>query len=150
MMSIATYEASVMIGERNSQAAELRSLNSKMISFHCVCNRLALFCVDDNDDASCMSVVEIILRQLWKSLKKLTEELYKSIAQITVPVKKVLRKVRMLCRTRWLSLDCSVQAVYLEFILLIQTLQHFSEADAITAGLLSQMRTPKLLVLFPF
>ena len=41
MMSIATDGASVMTGKRNGLAAKLRSLN-KMISFHCVCHRLAL------------------------------------------------------------------------------------------------------------
>lgn len=155
MMSIATDGAAVMTGKRNGLAAKLRSLNKKMISFHCVCHRLALSCVDANDEANYISVVETILRQLWKffenSPKKSSKYLkiqlaYKSIAQITgAAKKKVLRKVRKSCRTRWLSLDHSVEGVYLDFVPLMQTLQHFSEADAIAAGLLSKMRTPKFI-----
>ena len=152
MMSIATEGASVMTGMRNGLAAKLRSLNNKMISFHCVCHRLALSCIDANDEASYISVVETILRQLWKffenSPKKSSKYLkiqlaYKSITQITGSAKKkVLRKS---CRTRWLSLDRSVEGVYLDFVPLTQTLQHFSEADAVAAGLLSKMRTPKFI-----
>ena len=71
---------------------------------------------------------------------------YKAIAQITdAAKKKVLTKVQKSCRTRWLSLDRSVEGVYLDFVPLMQTLQHFSEADAIAAGLLSKMRTPKFI-----
>ncbi|KAK2552118.1 hypothetical protein P5673_026869 [Acropora cervicornis] len=59
--------------------------------------------------------------------------------------KKVLTEVQKSCRTRWLSLDRSVEGVYLGFVPLMQTLQHFSEADAVAAGLLSKMRTPKFI-----
>jgi len=71
---------------------------------------------------------------------------YKSIAQITGAAKKVLRKVRKSCRARWLSLDCSAEGVCLDLVPLMQTLQHFSEADAVATGLLSKMRTPKFIV----
>jgi len=54
----------------------------------------------------------------------------------------VLQKVRKSCRTQWLSLVRSVEGVYLKFVPLMQTLQHFSEADAVAAGLLSKVRTP--------
>lgn len=66
MMSIATDGASVMTGKRNGLAARLRYLNNLMISFHCVCHRLALSCIVANDEASYVFVVETILRQLWK------------------------------------------------------------------------------------
>ena len=64
---------------------------------------------------------------------------YKSIVQITgAAKKKVLRKVRKSCWTRWLSLDRSVESVYLVFLPLMQTLQHFSDLDAVAAGFLSR------------
>lgn len=50
--------------------------------------------------------------------------------------------MRKSCRTRWLSLDSSVEGVYLDFVPL-QTPQHFSEEDAVAAGLLLKMRTLK-------
>ncbi len=49
MMSIAADGVSVMTGKRNGLAMKLRYLNNRMISFHCVCPRLALSCVDAND-----------------------------------------------------------------------------------------------------
>lgn len=86
-----------------------------------------------------MTIVEILRNSPKKSSKYLKIQLaYKSIAQITgAAKKKVLRKVQKSCRTRWLSLDHSVEGVYLDFVPLMQTLQHFSEADAVAAGLLS-------------
>ena len=55
------------------------------------------------------------------------------------------KKMRKSCRTRWLSLDRSVEGVYLDFVPLMQTLEHFSEADAVAAGFLSKMRTPEFI-----
>ena len=155
LMSLASDGASVMTGQRNGLAAKLKAINSKIISFHCICHRLALSCVDSNDETSYVSVVETILWQLWKIFenfpKKTSKYLkiqlaYKSLTQVTCSAKKiVLRKVRKSCRTRWLSLDRSVEGVYLDFVPHMQTLQHFSETDAVDAGLLSKMRTPKFI-----
>ena len=70
----------------------------------------------------------------------------KKITAVTGAAKKiVIRKVRKSCRTRWLSLDRSVEGVYLDFVPLMQILQHFSEADAVAAGLLSKMKTTKFI-----
>lgn len=63
-MSLASDGASVETGQRNRLAAKLKSMNSKIISFHYICHRLALSCVDSNDERSYVSVVETILRQL--------------------------------------------------------------------------------------
>jgi len=65
-MSIATDGAAVITEKRNGLAAKLESLNNTMISFHCVCHTLTLSCIDANDKASYISVLETILRQLWK------------------------------------------------------------------------------------
>lgn len=63
-MSLASDGASVKTGQRNGLAAKLKSMKSKIISFHYICHRLALSCVDSNDERSYVSVVETILRQL--------------------------------------------------------------------------------------
>lgn len=149
LMSLASDGASVKTGQRNGLAAKLKSMNCKIISFHCICHRLALSCVDSNDEKSYVSVVETILRQLKFfeiSLKKTSKYLkiqiaYKSLTQVTGSAKIALQKVRKSCRTQWLSLVRSVEGVYLDFVPLMQTLQHFWEADAVAAGLLSKMRT---------
>lgn len=64
LMSLASDGASVKTSQRNGLAVKLKSMNSKIISFHCICHRLALSCVDSNDERSYVSVVETILRQL--------------------------------------------------------------------------------------
>lgn len=154
MMSITTDGASLLTGKRNGLAVKLRSLNSKMISFHCICHWRALSCVDANNEASYMSLVETIVRQLWKFFENLPKRsskylkiqlAYKPITQLTESAKKVTREVRKSCRTRWLSLDHSVEGVYLDFVPLLWTRQHFLEEDAVAAGLLLKMRTPKFI-----
>lgn len=118
LMSLASDGASVKTGQRNGLAAKLKSMNSKIISFHYICHRLALSCVDSNDERSYVSVVETILRQLKffeNSPKKTSKYLkiqlaYKSLTQVTGSAKKtVLQKVRKSCRTQWLSLVHSVE-----------------------------------------
>lgn len=52
MMSLASDGASVRTGKRNELVQKINCLTNKLISFHCtcVCHRLALSCVDSNDD----------------------------------------------------------------------------------------------------
>lgn len=64
LMSLASDGASAKTGQRNGLAAKLKSMNSKIILFHSISHRLALSCVDSNDERSYVSVVETILRQL--------------------------------------------------------------------------------------
>lgn len=113
LMSLASDGASAKTGQRNGLAAKLKSMNSKIILFHSISHRLALSCVDSNDERSYVSVVETILRQLTfflnfpkKTSKYLKIQLaYKSLTQVTGSAKKiVLQKVCKSCRTQCLSL----------------------------------------------
>lgn len=117
-MGLASDGASVKTGQRNGLAAKLKSMNSKIISFHYICHQLALSCVDSNDEGSYVSVVKTILRQLKffeNSPKKTSKYLKiqladKSLTQVTGSAKKiVLQKVRKSCRTQWFSLAHSVE-----------------------------------------
>ena len=45
-MSLVSDGASVMTGHRNGLAAKLEEVNKNMISFHCICHKLALAWTD--------------------------------------------------------------------------------------------------------
>ena len=56
----------------------------------------------------------------------------------------VAKKVRKACRTRWLSLEQSVQSVYKSYIALLDTFQEL-QADALALGLYKKIKTLKFL-----
>ncbi|XP_070539515.1 zinc finger protein 862-like [Ptychodera flava] len=62
--------ASVMTGKRGGLATLLRQINPTLISIHCICHRLALACLDSNKDIHYIGDIELLLRQLWKPLRK--------------------------------------------------------------------------------
>ena len=67
--SLVSDGASVMLGSRTGLAARLKEINSRIISIHCICHRLALACVDTAKDVEYTGTVEDLLRQLWKYLE---------------------------------------------------------------------------------
>lgn len=139
--------ASVMVGKRSGVAARLRDKNSVLLNVHCVCHRLALSCTDSNESISYVKSVEILLRQLWQlfenSPKKMATYLkvQKAIKLITLGDKasKIIgKRLKKACRTRWLSLEASVRAVYGEFETILQTRNTLEKDndDAAACGLL--------------
>lgn len=58
-----------MLGSRTGLAARLKEVNSGIISIHCICQKLALACVDTAKDVDYIGTVEDLLRQLWKYLE---------------------------------------------------------------------------------
>ena len=67
--SLVSDGASVMLGSRTGLAARLKEVNSRIISIHCICHKLALACVDTAKDVEYIGTVEDLLRQLWKYLE---------------------------------------------------------------------------------
>jgi len=67
--SLVSDGASVMLRSRTGLAAQLKEINSRIISIHCICHRLALACVDTAKDVEYIGTVEDLLRQLWKYLE---------------------------------------------------------------------------------
>ena len=67
--SLVSDGASVMLGSRTGLAARLKEVNSGIISIHCICQKLALACVDTANDVEYIGTVEDLLRQLWKYLE---------------------------------------------------------------------------------
>ena len=69
--SICTDGASVMTGEQNCLAELLRKEFPKILTFHCVCHRLALATVDTSkeEDIKYIDNVHNYLRQVWQLLE---------------------------------------------------------------------------------
>ena len=63
---MASDGAAVMTGERSGIAARLKEVNSKVITFHCLCHKLVLACTDTTSDFDYIKNIELWLRQLWK------------------------------------------------------------------------------------
>ena len=142
--------ANVMVGRRNGVAAKIVSENSKCITVHCVCHRLALACVGANKDLTYIKTIETTLRQLWQwfenSAKRLTtflkiqKNLKQATAQMSDATEQIfIRCLKKACATRWLSFDKSVNSLKKEYISVLQTLNLFAERDAAASGLLAKL-----------
>ena len=66
LSSMASDGAAVMTGARSGVATRLKEVNSQVITFHCLCHKLALACTNTTSDISYIKNVELWLRQLWK------------------------------------------------------------------------------------
>jgi hypothetical protein len=60
-------------------------------------------------------------------------------------VKRVTKRLKKACRTRWLSLEAAVRAVYDDFEAILQTLAQVQESDSAALGLLMKMKTLKFI-----
>ena len=143
MKSFVSDRASVMTGIHNGVAARLKRVNNVMLNFHCICHRLALACSDSENETEYVTAyikeVEGILTQIRKFLEyspkrlnnftKFQTELH-NITLAGQTKEAVANKVRKACRTRWLSLEQSVQSVYKSYIALLHTFQEL-QADAL-------------------
>lgn len=146
--------ASVMVGKRTGVAARLKKVNPVLLNVHCVCHRLALACTDSNQSLKYINNVETLLRQLWQYFEnspkrmaaylKIQAEL-KSVRLEGKAVKRVTKRLKKACRTRWLSFEAAVRAVYEDYEAILQTLAYFQETDSAALGLLLKMKTFKFI-----
>ena len=130
--------ASVMTGHQSGVAARLseRENYQAMLRVHCICHRLALPCSDTGDELSYIQEFEKTLLQLGKCFKNPPKRLKIYIKTAlsmhdfdTLPVKRkknIVKRVKKACRTRWLSLHVSVDAIYEEYVGLIHCSIFFS------------------------
>ena len=132
--------------ESRRVTAKLKGLNKTLLSFHCICHRLALPCANASDDVSFINDVEATLNYLWKffenSSKKTaayiqTQENLREINLSKKGRKTVARKMKKVCRRRWPSLDHSL---YEDTELLLQTVSKL-KTDPIAIGLLKMKNT---------
>lgn len=146
--------ASVMVGKRTGVATRLKQVNPVLLNVHCICHRLALACTDSNESLDYIKNIETWLRQLWQFFEnspqrmatylKIQTEL-KSIRLNRKTVKKVVRRLKKACRTRWLSLEASVRAFKDDYEAILQTLSKFEKTDATVSGLMKKIRCLKFI-----
>ena len=154
LSSPASDGASVMTGSRNGVAAKLRETVPTLIKIHCICHRLALACNDANGSLTSISQVETVLQQLWSFSEnsaarsaiyvQITSEMKKLESMSEKSKEKLEKKEQKACRTRWLSLDRSVESVCRNFPALLQTLRWYQNKDSnpTAIGLLKKLKKP--------
>ena len=134
LKGFASDGASVMRGKYNGVAAKFKELESckTMINIHCICHRLALACADTGDALKFIQKFEKTMLDLWTFFKNSPKQLKtyiktklegRNFDQMSKRQKeKLVRKVKKVVRTKWLSFQASVDSVYQEYIGLTHTL----------------------------
>ena len=156
MRSFVSDGASVMTGARNGVAKLLKDENPLILSFHCLAHKLALACASSADTLDYIAHSELQLHQLWKLFEnsaKCTatylkvQESTKNLTLNSAGRKQVAKKLKKACRTRWLSLDKSVEAVFTDFCAVIETLEQLKTEPTGSAadGLLKRMKKMKFI-----
>ena len=152
--------ASVMTGSKSGVAARLKEneVLKCLINIHCICHRLALACADSSNQLTFLNDFESNLIQLWaffkNSAKRLNVYAKTALKMHDLDVlpkekKKVVRKVKKAVCTRWLSLHASVDAIYDEYVGLLESLKLLENeggaGGAIAKGFGKTLRGPKFL-----
>ena len=149
--------ASVMVGERSGVATRLKADEriQSLISVHCVCHKLALACTDTLNDLARIKKMQNTLNTLWRLLdnsNKKTAIFLKvqlEVREITLSnknsQKKIAKKLKKACQTRWLSFNAAVQSAWESFSAIIQFLIKMKDEDATCQGLLVQMNNVRFL-----
>ena len=147
--SLASDGAAVMLGKISGLATRLKELNAKILSIHCICRRLALASTDSNKDVEYVANVEDILWQLWKYLENSPKRMatYLKVQQdikaldLSQKGKRIITKMlKKACKTRWLSFDSAVEAIYDELEAVMKALT-ILESDATAVGLLKKFKS---------
>ena len=117
LTGLCTDGASVMVGEREGLVAKLKRDCPHMINLHNVCHKLALACVDADQELKYVDHMATIIHQLWQSMEnssKRTKVYMKTQMRLhdlglnRTMKKKVFTKLKKACKTRWLSFNNSV------------------------------------------
>lgn len=154
LTGLCTDGASVMVGKREGLAAKLKRDCPQMINIHCVCHKLALACVDADQDLKYVDHMATIIRQLWQSMEnssKRTKAYMKTQMQLhsiglnRKSKKKVFKKLKKACKTRWLSFNNSVASLFEDLPAVMLALSSLPESDAMAYGLLQNIKNAKFI-----
>ena len=131
-----------------------------MINVPCICHRLALTCSDTRDELQFLKNFELTMTmtQLWKFFKD-SPKCIKMYIRVAMQSKnfdamsrrqkrKVVLRVKKACRTRSLSLPASVNAVFEEYVgilNLLRTLKEDKSTGPTAIGILRKMENFHLL-----
>ena len=153
LASLVSDGESVMLGKTGGVAAKLKELNHLIINFHCICHRLALACAKTGDKNEQIKTVEETLNCAWRffenSPKRTTTftQIQLELAQLSISQKgrkQVARKFQKACRTRWLSLEQSINSTYNNYVALLHTFKELKK-DPVALGLFRKFEKPKFL-----
>ena len=123
-----------------------------MLNIHCICHRLELACADFSYQLAVLKDFEDVLIQLWAFFKNSRQRL-NVYAKTTLKIhdldilswnkhKNIVRKLKKVASTRWLSLHASVHGMYDEYVGLLETLNLLAEeigsGGAMAKGLLNK------------
>ena len=134
----------------------LKDENPLILSFHCLAHKNALACASSADTLDYIAHCELQLNQSWKlfenSAKRTAtylkvQESTKNLTLNSAGRKQVAKKLKKACRTRWFSLDKSVEAVFMDFCAIIKTLEQLKTEPTGSAadGLLKRMKKVKFI-----
>jgi len=148
--SICTDGASVMMGEQNGLAGLLRKEFPKILTFHCVCHRLALATVvtSKEEDIKYIDNVHNYLRQVWQLLENSPKKMatfikiqanVNAVRLSTKGEKAVATKLQKACKTRWLSFEALVKSVKKCVYPLLLALKQLEPESATAGGLYKKM-----------
>ncbi|KAK3741255.1 hypothetical protein QZH41_019952 [Actinostola sp. cb2023] len=152
LSGLCTDGASVMVGKKEGLVAKLKRDCPHMINIHCVCHKLALACVNTDQELKFVDHVASIIRQLWQSMEnstKRTKAYMKTQMRLhdldlsRKTKKRVFKKLKKACKTRWLSFNNSVSALYEDLPAVLLTLSSLPKSDAMAYGLLKNIRSGK-------
>lgn len=145
--------ALVMTGKNSCVAARLKNLQPTLISFRCICHKLAL--AKSDADLSLKPVKDVIsnLTTAWKFFENSPKRtasfihMQKELRQLELPEKntnKLSRKIRKACCSPWLSINQSVESVLHNYLPMFNTFKAL-EDDPLALGLLKKFHATKML-----
>ena len=135
-----------MVGERSGVATRLKSDEriQSLISVHYVCHKLALACTYSLNDPSVIKQMQNTLNTPWWLLDNSNKKT--ALLPNKNSRKKVAKKLKRACQTRWLSFNSAVQSAWESFPAIVQFLMKMKDDDATCQGLLVQMNKVRFLV----
>ena len=153
MSSFVSDGASVMTGKKSGVAARLKNLQPTLISFHCICHNLALANSDADHSLKPIKNAVTNLTTAWKFFENSPKRtaifihMQKELRQLELTeknTKKLSRKIRKACRTRWLSINQSVESVLHNYLPMVNTFKAL-EDDPLALGLLKKFHCTRML-----
>ena len=154
LSSMASDGAAVMTGACSGVDTRLKEVNSQVITFHCLCHKLALAYSDTNSDITYIKNTKLWLKQLWKMFENspkrmamyMKVQLELKSVHLSDKVKKIVgKKLKKACQTRWLSFHAATSALFDDYLAALQTLGQLKYEDAVACGLLSKLKTAKFI-----
>ncbi len=154
MASFVSDGAAVMSGKVSGVATRLREFCRSLISVHCVCHKLALAHADS--DVSLKPIKDTIsnLTAAWKFFEYSPKRtavfihMHKELQQLQITTeasKRLSKKIRKACRTRWLSIDQSVTSVLQNYLPMVNTFRALKDEQPLALGLLKIFHSTKTL-----